>query len=75
MASAPGKIFVFGEHAIVYGKTAVAAAVSDLRVVTTAVRAFDTVPRFSKDYGEFGLLSRDFSSSSDTYNTLARSVT
>lgn len=38
VASAPGKVILFGEHAVVYGKTAVGAAVSDLRIVVTAVR-------------------------------------
>lgn len=38
VTSAPGKVILFGEHAVVYGKTAVAAAVSDLRIVATVVR-------------------------------------
>ncbi|CAM9745706.1 unnamed protein product [Scytosiphon promiscuus] len=36
VASAPGKVILFGEHAVVYGKTAVGAAVSDLRIVVEA---------------------------------------
>lgn len=37
-ASAPGKVILFGDHAVVYGKLAIAAAVSDLRVNVEVVR-------------------------------------
>jgi mevalonate kinase len=39
IASAPGKVILFGEHAVVHGVTAVAAALSDLRIVAQAVSA------------------------------------
>eukprot|EP00965_Chrysotila_dentata_P050324 1667479-Pleurochrysis_carterae.AAC.1 len=35
-ASAPGKLILFGEHAVVYGHTAIAAAISDMRVSVDA---------------------------------------
>ncbi len=37
IVSAPGKVILFGEHAVVHGKAAVATAASDLRVVVTLV--------------------------------------
>lgn len=36
-ASAPGKLILFGEHAVVHGATAVAGALSDLRIFARVV--------------------------------------
>ena len=38
VSSAPGKVILFGEHAVVHGVTAVAAALSDLRIFVELVR-------------------------------------
>lgn len=37
VSSAPGKVILFGEHAVVHGATAIAAALTDLRVVVDVV--------------------------------------
>ncbi len=39
--SAPGKVILFGEHAVVHGVTAIAVALSDLRLHTTIKYEFN----------------------------------
>ena len=57
-ASAPGKLILFGEHAVVHGATAVAAALSDLR-------AFVDVVSITPSYGVLALCL-DLRSGKDT---------
>ena len=40
-ATAPGKIILFGEHAVVYGKPAIAVPVSHVRATATVEAAND----------------------------------
>jgi mevalonate kinase len=45
IATAPGKAILFGEHAVVYEKTAVAASLSDLRIKVDTVNM--SCPRYT----------------------------
>ncbi|KAF7509661.1 hypothetical protein GJ744_007532 [Endocarpon pusillum] len=53
MVSAPGKVIVFGEHAVVYGKAAMAAAISlrSYLLVTTLSKSHRTVTLVFPDVG------------------------
>ena len=43
VSSAPGKVILFGEHAVVYGTTAIATSLTDLRVVASLESISDPV--------------------------------
>ena len=43
VSSAPGKVILFGEHAVVYGTTAIATSLTDLRVVASLETISDPV--------------------------------
>lgn len=59
-ASAPGQVFFFGEHSVVYGKPAIGAAIG-LRTRVTAERRKDNLVRIrSENFGNFeGRVNRD----------------
>ncbi len=53
LASAPGQIFFFGEHSVVYGKPAIGAAIG-LRTKVTAEKGDDNLVRIKSDnFGNF----------------------
>ncbi len=53
LASAPGQIFFFGEHSVVYGKPAIGAAIG-LRTKVTAEKRGDNLVRIrSENFGNF----------------------
>jgi mevalonate kinase len=46
VSSAPGKVILFGEHAVVHGVTAIAAALSDLRIFVSMVSKSSLIVKF-----------------------------
>lgn len=52
VASAPGQIFFFGEHAVVYGKPAIGAAIGLRTTVEAKKRSDDRINVFSDKLGE-----------------------
>ncbi len=56
--SAPAKIILFGEHAVVYGQPAIAVPVSDLRAYVSAERTRNGLKIFSVNKGEVVRVSR-----------------
>eukprot|EP01041_Mallomonas_annulata_P005142 gene5142-10278_t len=55
ICSAPGKVILFGEHAVVFGVTAIAAALSDLRIVVQ----LDTIEQSHIEVNLHDLLAKD----------------
>eukprot|EP01039_Chlorochromonas_danica_P006964 gene6964-7705_t len=49
-ASAPGKAILFGEHAVVYGVTAIAVALSDLRLFVEVVSLLHPLPDINQTH-------------------------
>jgi len=60
-ATAPGKVILFGEHAVVYGRSALAAAVSDLRIQVE----LNYTPCSGNSSPQFRVILEDLPSSQD----------
>jgi len=54
-ASAPGKAILFGEHAVVYGKPAIAVPLSGIRAAATGIARANPLAIFAEDLAPFPL--------------------
>ena len=70
ICSAPGKVILFGEHAVVFGVTAIAAALSDLRIVVQ----LDTIEEAHIEVNLHDLLPKDTGISDRQAHKISHSI-